>query len=1814
MRYKKRDIDLKIPRALCLALLAFLSSPFLQAATSADTEITNTVSVSYANQPGADLIASASFFTSNDSPSTIEFLQLSGNDTAASDTIDLAFRGSACSATASLDGPFSSAPVTNLAGQELTTGASQNFIEKPGAFTAGDILFVSVQDYDQNLDSAVIESISVEITNINGDREAIQLLETEADSGVFLGAIQTISGPASIGSCFLEVEKDDTISANYTDADNNTDSVSSVTLIDPFGIIFDSSDGTPLNGVVISLFDAGTGLPAEVFSPNGIDSWPSTVVSGEDVTDSAGTTFATAQGEYRFPRVVTGDYYFEIEAYEGYTFPSTQADIDLQLLPGAPYVLVDGSRGEVFVVPPGPDVQIDIPFDPIEGELQLTKTTNSITAAIGDFVAYQISVDNPEDNRLADLTIQDQMPAGFRLQPDSIRLNGVPLLAAVTNADGRTFELDIGSLEAGQSATINYVAEITSGASVGEAINYASSISRVASSNIAEASVLVKNDLFGETSFLLGRVYEGSCDIDAKRIGIAGAKIYLEDGMSVTTDSEGRWHLDDLEPGTHVLRLDESSLGENFEILACNVNSRSNGSPNNSFIDVAPGMIWTQNFVVRRISELDDELGAFQSLILDNDYIDVDSMPIYDQSWLGSDSFEILWPQPSYTPRYRSIEVAIKHDRSERIELILNGTTVSPLNRRDSVTSNIFPRQISTWTGIDILLGNNQLVVRRLDAQGQEIDTEIREIYAAGAPYRGEFLPEHSQLTADGRTPSIVAVRLTDAEGYPVRAGTSGRFVVSAPFQGWLPENLRLESNVLTESDAEPLYITREDGIAYFPIEATTQTGRLEIEIPLNDGRTELIEAWLSADARDWILVGLSEGTWGYQELESELEPLSEPEEEFYKEGRIAFFGKGRVPGDFLMTLAYDSAKQSGSNPDELFDAVNPDEYYSVYGDESQFLNEAQSSRKLFLKIERQQFYALFGDFQTNLSTTELSQYSRSLNGLKSEFKNQFFEANFFASETSLANIREEIPGNGTAGRYFLERNRIVDFSESIGVEIRDRFQTGEILSESTLTRNQDYEIDYDLGTILFNTAIPVRDEFLNPVFIIANYETQDDREAALVAGGRAEVSTADDRLEVGLSYITEENRGSEKQLTGVDLSYELTDSIEIRSEFANTETQAAGSANAWSLAADLEEGRLTKSLYFRETEAGFGLGQQNASESGTQKYGLKLDWDIDSIYSLTALADKQSALDNDLQNTQANIEARRVGEKTAIQLGYRWAESQDPINSDTQSELVNLSASYQLTSSLRLDAATEFSLVDQQDSAVFPARDVVGAEWRINNESAIYLTQEQTHGGTETESTQLGIQTSMWNGSGINIGVDQSSASGQDQISAVAGLSQRAQLNENWSLDMTLNQGRDLSSSNPASGLTANTPPSSGTAGNDYNTGSLGLNWRNEIWAWNNQIEYRKADLDDSASVRSGLLRQLENGSTLIGSIEWFETQGTDRSNNDVTLSLGHADRTSNYYSLINRLDLGWSENSSDSQIIRESKIVTNNHLNLTRWDDKQLSAFYGAKYVLTDIDGDEYSGFTDLIGAQYRQDLGQNWDIGAQASVLRSQSTGAKQYSYGASVGFSPIRDTWLVLGYNLKGFSDPDFDAAAWTDQGVYFSVNYKFDEASVSRIANAFNGIPALDFPEQARVPDQVMVSNEVVLTSSSVMVEDSVETEEPISSSPLAAQEVDDLPTKEAPEAGNQNACIPGNNVRVIQLLTYFDLDRARGAIEYFGLKYAFVERYIHTDGRATEYRVVVGPYSESKAVLAESAAIFEAETGIVPWVKDKDCSDLRRVD
>ena len=69
---------------------------------------------------------------------------------------------------------------------------------------------------------------------------------------------------------------------------------------------------------------------------------------------------------------------------------------------------------------------------------------------------------------------------------------------------------------------------------------------------------------------------------------------------------------------------------------------------------------------------------------------------------------------------------------------------------------------------------------------------------------------------------------------------------------------------------------------------------------------------------------------------------------------------------------------------------------------------------------------------------------------------------------------------------------------------------------------------------------------------------------------------------------------------------------------------------------------------------------------------------------------------------------------------------------------------------------------------------------------------------------------------------------------------------------------------------------------------------------------------------------------------------------------------------------------------------------------------------------------------------------------------------------MGFSPIANSWISIGYNVIGFRDSDFDAARYTGQGVIVKMRIKFDQLTrlPGRDADDPRAVSAFAWPGRA----------------------------------------------------------------------------------------------------------------------------------------------------
>ena len=1666
------------------------------------------------------------------------------------------------------------------------------------AFRRKDTIFYRVKDADHNKDDNVVDlvRITLNVTQAGSttvlDSEGLLLKETGPATGLFLGYIQTVAQTPILNDGELAVDAGYTVHMTYLDDDDLTLSNQTISLIDPYGVVFDSRTGLALDGVTVSLINTATGGPAEVFGDDGMSHYPSTLVTGSTVTDSSGTEYVMLEGGYRFPLISPGSYRLEITLPNGsaYTWPSVVSTADIQTLPNAPFTIVTGSRGELFTLLPGPPLNVDIPIDMIDMPIRVKKRAGKDTVASGDYLQYRVDVQNVSTLApLNETELTDILPHGFRYEKGSAHLDDNKMADPTISKDGRTLIFPIGMLAANESKTVSYVTRVGA-VRQSEATNsaYALANGGAVGSNVARITVKIKQDFMLSHSVVMGRVAD--IEEDPKSNGIPGVRIFMEDGTYVLTDKKGMYHFEGVKPGTHLLQIDTDTLPEQYELIDSTEKGHLAQSGWSRFIEIAGGSVWRVNYDLRRKaapqgsialsldnrkesgdgallyeleirnkavpvnnarlmvvipeageyvtgssrvdgkqyndpqinaniltwrlgnlaanqtrkielvahangkallskatllfdtpSKRDERIPLIENLLTHANccnrthqarrFDDIAtfgqrpgdttakktktiqkkrSKPVYDKEWVNNlpPGFEWLSPLDGALPATPAIEVAIKHAVDQRVKVHLNGKPVPKVNFEFSRKNKSKTAAFSLWRGIDLVEGDNRVELILTDLNGKEVARHARTVHFSGPPVKAGLIEERSYLLADGSTPPVIAIRLTDADGAPARRDGRGEVQISAPYN--VQPKTEYNRTLMPGAPQERNYYTiGENGIALITLQPTTEAGEVNLTLPLVSGKQQ-ISAQLLPAMRDWILVGLAEGTAGYNTINNSAEPLtgSEAEEGLYFDDRIAFYAKGRIKGDWLMTIAYDSTKKRRN---ELKQAtIDPGAYYTLYGDKSQQRNDAQSSEKLYLKIERNNFYALFGDYDTGLTKTELSNYSQSLTGLKSHYRGEKYEVVLFASESDHAYAKDEFRGKGITGPYPLSRKNIVLNSEKVVIERRDRFKSERLINKQTLSRHIDYDINYDTGTITFFEPVMHRDPDLNPIYIVIKYESFDESDRELTAGGHVQVKL-NEQLKLGLSHISEGEVGNTARLNGIDATYALTGNTTIRVEAAMSETNGRDeNREGTAYLAELEHRskRVDGRLYIREQEREFGLAQTTGSESGTRKLGAEGIYHTTDRLDLKANIVKESNLTTRAKRDVAEAGVVYKADSTQYRGGVKSVKDTMGDKSKRDSNLLTAGVSHNMLDgklTLKLD---HDQALDNAESLDYPTRTKMGADYRLNKHFTLFGLHEWSQGEEQdTQDTRLGLKRTLWKGAKAFTSLSHKQSQHSKKSRAGYGLQQKWKINDQWSLDGSFEQSKTLSSHTTAP-VNMNSAASSGSD-DDFTATSLAATYNPGDWIWMARVENRDASHDDIWNLATSIQSQPKANLGLLTSLS-MNKKTTDNGQNsqksDLRLGIVYRPPGSRWL-LLDKLDLIHEESSGTDFDSSSWRIVNNLNANYRLSAAWQTSFQHGGKYVKERIDGRDYSGYTNLFGFETRYNFSRSWDVGARASVLNAYELKQQQYSIGASIGHRANEDIWVSIGYNIIGFEDSDFSKSNYTSEGVFVQFRMKFDQQSM-----------------------------------------------------------------------------------------------------------------------------------------------------------------------
>lgn len=413
--------------------------------------------------------------------------------------------------------------------------------------------------------------------------------------------------------------------------------------------------------------------------------------------------------------------------------------------------------------------------------------------------------------------------------------------------------------------------------------------------------------------------------------------------------------------------------------------------------------------------------------------------------------------------------------------------------------------------------------------------------------------------------------------------------------------------------------------------------------------------------ASEWFYVGIADLTFG-RRLQDDLAEADPDYEEFYADGRLALYAKGTTQRGYTITGSVDTGegelrdvfrRLNDKDPRKVIQRLDPEDGYPTFGDDSSAFDDAPTSGRVYLRIERDASSFTWGDFKADLGATEFLGTNRALYGAELRYATPGVteggepraRVTLYAAQPDTLPQRDILRGTG-GSVYFLTRQDINGASETITVQVVDP-DTGRIVDSRVLMPGADYEIDYIQGVLILSAPLPssgsagdlIRDGAVGDydINLVAQYEytpTTGDLDGASL-GGRVEV-WATDTLRLGLTATRESTGLADQEALGADIRWELGEQSFIEAEVAETEgpgfgrsistdggltitpdgVAGAGRAMAYRFDGRLDLTELglgvpgTVSLYAERKEAGFSTLTEDISEDQTL-YGITAEVDL---------------------------------------------------------------------------------------------------------------------------------------------------------------------------------------------------------------------------------------------------------------------------------------------------------------------------------------------------------------------------------------------------------------------------------------------------------------------------------------------------------------------------------------------------------------------------------------------------------------------------
>jgi len=559
-------------------------------------------------------------------------------------------------------------------------------------------------------------------------------------------------------------------------------------------------------------------------------------------------------------------------------------------------------------------------------------------------------------------------------------------------------------------------------------------------------------------------------------------------------------------------------------------------------------------------------------------------------------------------------------------------------------------------------------------------------------------------------------------------------------------------------------------------------------------------------DVHIW-LVGIAEGEAGHLTLEGNIEPVIDNglyKPGYFYNGRVALYLRGKIKGEYLINALYDTAKENPYN--KLFSTIEPDKYYPVYGDSSTLERVGESQNKLYICIQRQDSFLSYGSYETGFGETKFTPYSRTLQGIKANYKVKDFSLTAFGAITTQVAFHDEIRGDGTSGYYRLSHKNVIEGSDKVVIEVRDKDDPDEVIKSESLKRDIDYFLDCSEGMLLFKEPVPSRGDDGNPVWIVVDYEYMPESGDLKhnILGVRGEVEPSHN-FKMGATYLSDTDSPSKSQVYGLDITGSLGGNggniekpkVEMRTEYAHS-INGAGTINPEDNAFGAE--LTTKPIenfelkgYYREVGKDFHHPQKNY-DVGTQKYGVEAEV---KLAEKLGLSGEQSYIINKINEDETVTSKIGLPYKTdsfTIKPEYKqtqYFDSLDPAkNRLTRGQGINIEA--KLSDKFTAKGGYETEETEFINNPAEPKEKAnttgLGGKYELNEETEVFADYSiNNQNGKQTTATTVGVNTKVFDNTNLYTKYTIDGGIGGERNQTSIGMNTKVILTDGFSANLAL-------------------------------------------------------------------------------------------------------------------------------------------------------------------------------------------------------------------------------------------------------------------------------------------------------------------------------------------------------------------------------------------------------------------------------------------